>query len=197
MKTEEPDDHGRGESGRTGQRRRALVRGAVLSGTGGAFRRRFSIRSGAIPLPTRTWFPRGVTLLWPTGWPSCRMWRAQAQRIQPRVRSSECGTASSARRRGVARKIPIRLRPLPGKRDFTVLHLENESGPSPRPRHCIERKDISRSTPSTRNLTPIIGSRNTCSPIPADDRETPLGMESANMMKPSRPLYSARLRAAG
>jgi len=41
-------------------------RRAVLSGTGGAFRHRFDpIRSN--PAPTRTWFLRGVTLLWP-GW---------------------------------------------------------------------------------------------------------------------------------
>ena len=82
-------------------------------------------------------------------------------------------TASHPHAGGVLHaKFSIRLRPLLGKRDLQCSILKR-IGPSPRPRHCTERKDISKSTPSTRNLTPIIGSRNTYSPIPADDRETP------------------------
>src|SRR5947199_10841887 len=98
-------------------------------------------------------------------------------RIQQRVRSSECGRLHAHAGGVLHAKFSIRLRPLLGKRDLPCSILKR-IGPSPRRRHCTARKDISKSTPSTRNLTPIIGSRNTYSPIPADDRETPVGMES-------------------
>src|SRR6185437_64207 len=93
-------------------------------------------------------------------------------RIQLRVRSSECGRLHTHAGGGLHAKFSIRLRPLPGKRDLqcSILKL---IGPSLKLRHWTERKDISKSTPSTTNLTPIIGSRNTYSPIPADDREPP------------------------
>src|SRR3954470_20173979 len=81
-------------------------------------------------------------------------------------------TASSARRRGVARKILHTLETLLREGDLQCSILKR-IGPSPRLRHCTEKKDISKSMPSTRNPTPIIGSRNTYSPIPADDREPP------------------------
>src|SRR5258708_40161188 len=93
-------------------------------------------------------------------------------RIQQRVRSSACGRLPAHAGGGWHAKFFIRLRPLPGKRESECSILKR-IGPSPGLRHCTERKDISKSTPSTRNPTAIIGSRKTCSQIPADDRETP------------------------
>src|SRR2546421_3802776 len=93
-------------------------------------------------------------------------------RTQQRVRSSECGRLHPPAGGVLHAKFSIRLRPLLGKRDLQCSILKR-IGPSPGLRHCTEKKDISKSMPSTRNPTPIIGSRNTYSPIPADDREPP------------------------
>src|SRR5262245_30550414 len=111
-------------------------------------------------------------------------------RIQQRVRSSECGRLHAHAGGVLHAKFSIRLRPLPGKRDLQCSILKR-IGPSPRLRHCTERKDISKSTPSSTNLTPIIGSRNTCSPTPADNRQT-----TSMACEPSRPsLWTNRHRS--
>src|SRR6476469_10514925 len=104
-------------------------------------------------------------------------------RIQQRVRSSECGRLHPHAGGVLHAKFSIRLRPLLGKRDLQCSTLKR-IGPSPRLRHCTETKDTSKSTPSTTNLTPIIGSRNTYSPILGRGSRPPSerGRAHTNMM---------------
>jgi N-acetylglutamate synthase-like GNAT family acetyltransferase len=100
-------------------------------------------------------------------------------------------TASYARGRGVALKILHTLETIAREAGLTVLHLETNRTFAEA--QALYRKDgyIEVDAFNDENPTPIIGSRNTCIPIPADNRGTPAAPRNRGMPKP--PIRGSRV----